>query len=348
MIVPVFLPHLGCGRRCIYCNQEVITDSHKNGGLERHIASLLDGVAGPVEVAVYGGNPLGLGHRSLERLLSFFTPYRGKIAGLRISTKPGRVDDHTFQLLKDHGVRTVELGTPTFNDDILERLARDHTAHDSRDSVKRMKEEGFETGMQLMVGLPGETGEDILDLANEVCDLSPAFIRIYPLVVIEDTPLHDMFESGDFVPDPLERAVSKAAFIYATAWSKGIPAIKMGLTENGELKARIAAGPYHPAFGYLVKCEAFRLAIANICERTGVRGGVRVSISPGDVPHLVGYKRSNVGKLSGEYGMNDWDIDPSLDAGRFLVSAGGTIVEGSLSDAVHRGTLDGRVTISPA
>jgi hypothetical protein len=347
MIAPVFLPHLGCGKRCIYCNQEVITDSNKEDGPERQIASLLDDVAGPVEVALYGGNPLGLGYESLRRLLSLFVPYQNKISGLRISTKPGSVDRKTLQLLKEHRVRTVELGTPTFNDDILDRLARGHTGEDARNSVKRLKEEGFETGMQLMVGLPGETGEDIRDLVDEVHRLSPAFIRIYPLVVIRDTPLCDMFGSGDFVPDPLERAVSKAAFIYTTAWSSGIPTIKMGLTDNTGLKSRIVAGPYHPAFGYLAKCEAFRLAVANLCKKTGAREGVRLSVAPGDVPHLIGYKSSNIGELRGEFATFDWDTDDSLEPGHFRVLAGRSTVEGSLSDGIRAGSPDGQITTPP-
>lgn len=336
MIVPVFLPHLGCGQRCIYCNQDIITDSTKGDRLEQRIASLLDPIESPVEVALYGGNPLGLEHESLKHLLALFGPYRNKISGLRMSARPGPVDRNTIRALKDYRVRTIELGTPTFNDRILDLLSRGHSSDDSRSSVRLMKEEGFETGMQVMVGLPGETDEDIRELVSAILDLAPAFIRIYPLVVIKDTPLCELFDSGVFVPDSLERAVSKAAFVYVSAWSRGIPTIKMGLTENPLLASCMAAGPYHPAFGYLVKSEAFRLAVTSVCEGLRVDGGVHLHVCASDVPHLIGYKSSNMQRLGNRWGSIVWDGSPSLEAGHFVVQAGGKTVEASLTDGLAR------------
>lgn len=334
MIVPIFLPHLGCGKRCIYCNQDVITDSTKEDGLKQRIAALLGSVESPVEVALYGGNPLGLEREPLKNLLSLFDPYRESITRLRISARPGPVDRDIIRVLKDYRVGTIELGTPTFNDRILALLSRGHTSQDSRDSVKTMKEERFETGMQVMVGLPGETDEDVKEIVSAISDLAPAFIRIYPLVVIEDTPLRGLFDSGGFIPCSLEEAVSKAAFVYVSAWSRGIPTIKMGLTENPALKARIAAGPYHPAFGYLVKSEAFRLAVTSACERLGAGRGIRVRLCAGDVAHLVGYKSSGLQRLNGAHGPVAWDTEPSLEAGHFFVEAGGRTAEASLADAL--------------
>ena len=89
MILPVFLPHYGCGQRCTYCNQDHITNSEKDGSIEDRVARLLGSRSNPVEVALYGGNMLGLNRTRLEGLLRLFEPYRDKIAGLRISTKPG-------------------------------------------------------------------------------------------------------------------------------------------------------------------------------------------------------------------------------------------------------------------
>lgn len=336
MIVPIFLPHLGCGQRCVYCNQEIITENTGVHGLEQRIASLLDPVNVPVEVALYGGNPLGLSHESLESLLSLFDPFQDKITQLRISARPGPVSARCIGILKRHRVRTVELGTPTFNDRLLDRLSRGHTADDSCMTIELMKEEGFETGMQVMVGLPGETRGDIEELVRAISTLTPAFIRIYPLVVIEETPLLGWFDSGSFVPDTLDEAVAKAAFVYASAWAEGIRTIKIGLTENKGLKARIAAGPYHPAFGYLAKSEAFCVAVTNKCERSGIRRDVHLRVHPSDVAHLVGHKRSGLEKLKRELGSIAWSIEPSLRPGHFLIEAGGGSVEASLADGLAR------------
>ena len=61
MIVPVFLPHIGCGERCIYCNQDIITNNPGDMRVETRIAQSLASVEGPVEAALYGGNILGTG-----------------------------------------------------------------------------------------------------------------------------------------------------------------------------------------------------------------------------------------------------------------------------------------------
>jgi histone acetyltransferase (RNA polymerase elongator complex component) len=233
-------------------------------------------------------------------------------------------------------VRTIEIGTPTFNDRILALLNRGHDSEDSRNTVRIMKEEGFETGMQVMVGLPGETDADLRMNVAEILSLAPSFIRIYPLVVIEETPLFDQFRSGAYVPDTLETAVTKAAYVYSSAWAHGIATIKMGLTENEALRSRIAAGPYHPALGDLVKSETYRLALENKCGEIGAKGGVSVRIYPGDTPLLVGHRRSNIEKLQKGGISISWETDQALKKGHFVVEAGGRKALGDLSNALAR------------
>lgn len=334
MIIPVFLPHIGCGERCTYCNQDIITNNAKGISRERLIALSLQSVRDPVEVALYGGNILGLGAGALAGLFGLFEPYRHKISHMRISAKPGPVGREAIAILKEHGVRVIELGIPTMNDAILRALGRGHTAGDFYRSFKVLKEEGFEVGMQVMVGLPGETMADLRETVSAMTALVPWFIRIYPLVVIEDTALFETFRKGGYSPDSLEAAVAKASFIYASAWSHAIKTIKMGLTDNEAIKERIAAGPYHPAFGYLVKSEAFRLAFSKVCEEVGARGPVSATVSPCDVAHLVGHRRANVHWFK-ERGISiDWTIDRALAEGFFRVEVDGKRARGSLADGL--------------
>ncbi len=55
-------------------------------------------------------------------------------------------------------------------------------------------------GMQVMVGLPGETLADLRETVSAMIALAPRFIRIYPLVVIEDTRLFERFKEGGLFP----------------------------------------------------------------------------------------------------------------------------------------------------
>lgn len=333
MVLPVFLPHVGCGQQCTYCNQNTITDEAQAVALDDRLASLFKPLKTPVEVAFYGGNPFGLDPEGLERLLAKLTPYRGKITGVRMSAKPGRLSSSTIGILKHHGVTTIELGIPCFNDRILAALNRGHTTADLLDAYHQLKDEGFELGLQVMVGLPDETDKDLEQTAASVVALKPAFIRIYPLCVLEDTPLFASFRKGDFLPDSLEAAVTKAAYVYIRAQDKGIKTIKMGLTDNDVLKQKVAAGPYHPAFGYLVKSEAFYLAVLKVCTGNGLSGKVQVLLNRRDIPHLVGSQRQNVQRLTGKGIEPVWSA-VEIPAGRFVVTAGGKKASGSLGDAL--------------
>jgi len=333
MIVPIFLPHLGCGQRCAYCNQETIVGNIEGGSTGGRIAASLAAIDGPVEAALYAGNILGLEPGHLAGLLGLFKPYRDKISHLRISAKPGPVNGEVIGILKEHGVRVIELGIPTTNNRILSLLGRGHTAGDFFNTFRLLKDEGFDVAMQVMVGLPGEKAADLRETVSAIVACAPRFIRIYPLVVIRETPLFDSFRAAEYLPDSMEEAVAKACFVYGSAWKHGIRTIKMGLTENEVLKEKIAAGPFHPAFGYLVKSEAFRLAVMRVCEDSGVRGEVAVFVNEGDIPHLIGFKRANIGSFR-EKGISiTWVADARLERGYFTIDGKGRKASGSLADA---------------
>src|SRR5512133_1893094 len=109
MIVPVFLPHLGCRERCIYCYQQYITDLR-----ETDLLSVIDksmGIhEGPFEVGLYGGNIFGIKTDQLRQLFSCFDAYREKITNFRISTKPTRLSNEIIDILRTNGVQVIELG----------------------------------------------------------------------------------------------------------------------------------------------------------------------------------------------------------------------------------------------
>ena len=272
------------------------------------------------EVAIYGGNPFGLGTDGLARLFSLFADHREKITSMRISTEPIRPDLQTINLLRDYNVRTIELGIPVFSDEKLRALGRQHTVQDLYDTHEILSRAGFVVGLQVMVGLPGETTQDIRSTVQHVLRLNPAFMRIYPLVVLQDTPLHTAFQEKSFSPLSLAEAVLRALFIYLHAEAHSIKVIKMGLTENEFLKGEIVAGPHHPAFGYLVRSEAFYLAVTKVCNEHGLSGKITLLLNKKDVPHLTGYRRSNLKRLE-EQGLDvDWR-ESDLPSGEFLICA---------------------------
>ena len=142
MVVPVFLPHLGCAGRCIYCHQGYITDAG-DAGIQTRIDAAFAGRTEPCDVGLFGGNIFGIAPDVLARIFSFFEPYRTLIRTFRLSTKPVPLRDETIALLKKNGVGLIELGIPTFNHTILAALNRAHTGEDLFRAYGRLKNEGF-------------------------------------------------------------------------------------------------------------------------------------------------------------------------------------------------------------
>lgn len=293
MVVPVFLPHSGCRQRCIYCHQGYITDI---GGedLRVRIAVALEGRRELCEVGLFGGNIFGMEPADVARLFSLFGEYRGVIRGFRLSTKPVPLRDETIAILKQNGVRLIELGIPTFNDDILAILNRAHTAQDLFRAHERLSLEGFRVALQFMVGLPGETMSDIEATVENMIRLKPSYIRIYPLVILRNTPLYELYEKGEFTPISFDDALERSCVIYRSALAHDIGVVNVGLTDNEMVRDMVAGGFYHPAYGNLVQSRIFRGALDEALGRLTDPKEVTVVLHRNDIPLLVGYKRENL------------------------------------------------------
>ncbi len=286
-----------------------------------------------VEVGLFGGNIFGIEPSVLETIFADFSPYRERISSFRISTKPVPLRNEIIRILKDNGVKLIELGMPSFNDEILQKLNRRHTIDEFIASYYALKNEGFDLAIQVMAGLPEEKWSDIKTTSDSIIQLNPGHIRIYPLAVIRGTPLENMYESGEFIPVSFEEALCRTAYIYLNALKHNIKTIKIGLTDNEIVKDKIVAGHYHPAFGYLVKSLAFYLAVRAVIKRRGIEGDITVHLNSRDIPHLIGHKRSNIERF-GESSINiSWQKEEAED-GSFIIENGNIRLNGSVFDAI--------------
>ena len=318
MILPVFLPHLGCNEKCIYCDQQSITDL-RDADLSAVIAKTLRAHEGPYEVGLFGGNMFGIRPDQLRRLFSRFEEYWDRITNFRISTKPVPLNREIIDILKANKVTVIELGIPTFNNKILSKLNRQHSAEDFITTYKALTEEGFHVALQFMAGLPDETMGDIETTVQHVIILKPYYIRIYPLVVLAATRLGGMYLKGLFTPASFDTILDRVVYMYLNALKEGIPVVKMGLTDNEVIKENIIAGQYHPAYGYMVKSRSFYLAImAKLRDLSMTRKDVIVRLNNRDIPHLLGYKRMNIAHFAEEGISVKWEKE-GIDCDNFIL-----------------------------
>lgn len=262
LIIPIFIPFAGCTHQCVFCNQEHITNTQGLPSLcevvdtiESYLVTWERGKGtGPKEVAFYGGSFTGLDIKTQKDYLDAVAPFArdGHIDGVRLSTRPDYIDDDICAFLKTNHVKTVELGVESLDENVLRLSARGHSGEDVAHAVKVLRNFGFKVGLQMMPGLPGDTKDTIIKTAEGIRDLKPDFVRVYPTLVVKDTPLEKMYLRGDYKPWSLDDMVEVSAEVSKIFTKANIKIIKFGLQPTPELEATILAGPYHRSFRNLV------------------------------------------------------------------------------------------------
>lgn len=314
-IIPIFVPHWGCPHQCVFCNQKKITGTACPMDAVQAKAIIEEALswqtrAGEREVAFYGGSFTAIPTAKQRELLAVATPLRrvGVIDGIRLSTRPDAIDSGVLNLLQEHMVTTIELGVQSMDDVVLEKANRGHTSADVVDAVGEIRKYPFQLGLQIMPGLPGEDYCSLIRTANAVRQLQPDFVRIYPTVVIADTPLANAYQEGLYQSLTLVEAVKRTAFLKLLFERAGIPVIRMGLqaTDDMNQSDTVLAGPYHPAFGELVESELFRQMMVKVLDGVLMRGKtVIIHHHPSDASKVRGQKKANISYLIETYGLID-------------------------------------------
>ncbi|MDP2174038.1 MAG: radical SAM protein [Candidatus Cloacimonadaceae bacterium] len=257
LIYPIFLPMQGCPRLCIYCDQNKISSS-----ADFDLSSSVKGAAEFVqrhigkekEIAFYGGTFTALEEDFRDELIQAYRAVSDEQTSFRISTHPSYIDDAILDWCEAAGIKCIELGIQDFDDEVLKQSGRGYSHAEAMNASKLVKERGFELGVQLMPGLPGASESSIQRNKSALEELKPEYLRLYPLIVVKGTPLAQMYERGEYLPMALEEAISQCAAYLELTHRLGIKVIKLGIPSN-IAESDILAGPWHPAFGELVKAE---------------------------------------------------------------------------------------------
>jgi histone acetyltransferase (RNA polymerase elongator complex component) len=321
-IIPVFIPHMGCPHRCVFCDQASITGHGHQRLSPRQLRGRVSEFLGfkgnhrsPVEVAFYGGNFLGLPESFRESLLDEAQKFvdKGQVNSIRFSTRPDSVTSNTLKTLAPYTVRVVEVGAQSMNDTVLCISRRGHTAGETKNAVELLKAEGLKIGLQIMPGLPGDTPASILETGRGVAGLKPDFVRIYPTVVVKNTVLEKWYRAGQFKPLSLADAVELSKRLYLFFKARGISVIRMGLQATGSLlePGAVVAGPFHPAFGHLVHSAIFLdLAARELEMQKTLSKRITLKAHPHDVAKLKGLKNRNMRQLIERFRLEELRVLP--------------------------------------
>ena len=317
-IIPIFVPHLGCPNNCTFCNQKSISGQMKNvtgkevkETIEKFLKSFKNNNI-EKEIAFFGGSFTGIEKNIQEELLSVAYEYvkNGTVSGIRVSTRPDYIDKEKLKLLKQYGVKTIELGVQSTNDYILKKCKRGHTFEDVKKASKLIRKFGFVLGHQMMIGLPESTRLDELNTAKDLAKLKPKIIRLYPVLVIKNTELETEYLNKEYEPVTLNQAVEICKELSYFFEKKKIKVIRIGL-QNTDLisnpenvESEVVAGPYHEAFGQLVEDSIWYDKILNKIKKFNTKViEAQIEVNPANVNNVVGHKRSNIEKLKETYDL---------------------------------------------
>lgn len=119
------------------------------------------------------------------------------VVGLIIGTRPDCMPDVLLDYLQELSQRTfvmVEYGVESTLDSTLERINRGHSYAESEETIKRTAARGILTGAHLILGLPGETTEEILDHARRISKLPLTTVKLHQLQLIRFTRMAKEFD----------------------------------------------------------------------------------------------------------------------------------------------------------
>lgn len=296
--ISIFIPHLGCPFNCIFCDQYKITGSD-SAVTPSDVFNILSNAAADkklsksnTQIAFFGGSFTAINRSLMTQYLETACKFVGKdmFDSIRISTRPDCIDENILEVLKSYNVKTIELGIQSFDDGVLKASKRGYTAAAAVNACKLISDFGFELGLQMMCGLPEDTEQKDIYTANKIIELGCRQVRIYPVIVIKGTELCRMYQNGKYTPLSLESAVNICSKLYSVFSENNITILKIGLHAASDG----VAGPFHPAFGELVRSQVF---YNSVIEELTDCGCYNIKVAPSCISYAIGNSKINLKKF---------------------------------------------------
>lgn len=310
-IIPIFIPHRGCKNECVFCNQRKIsgetrdvTEDDVRREIEKYLNMYKDNTR-KKQIAFFGGSFTGLDIEDQVRFLNVANEYieKGLVENIRISTRPDYISELILKILKQKNVKTIELGVQSMSDDVLQAAKRGHTSEQVVKASNLIKKYGFVLGHQVMVGLPESTMEKEITTMKSCIELKPEIVRIYPVYVLKESKLWEMYENKEYIPLELEDAVKRASAMYSLCVENGINVIRIGLQTTEEINSKNVeiVGPVCDNYKERVLSYLSYNHIKDKLNKLKPNKQVKLLVKPKEVNYIVGNNKCNLHKYNSEY-----------------------------------------------
>lgn len=185
-----------CPSTCLYCS----FTSYPLGKWEKRVDDYLDALCKELDyiaeafqrktlntVYIGGGTPTTLSAKQMDRLLTKIEENFDFTHVKEFTVEAGRPDSVTMEklrVIKKHRVDRISVNPQTMKEETLKIIGRHHTVQQTKDAYLLAREAGFDNiNMDLIVGLPGETKEDVAHTLKELKALAPDSITVHSLAI---------------------------------------------------------------------------------------------------------------------------------------------------------------------
>ena len=205
-----------CKQKCKYCDfisfqcmEDKFEDYFKY--LIKEIENKSEEVMDEIDtIYIGGGTPSIVPAEYIEQVLKeIFGKYKvSKNAEITIEVNPGTVDEEKLKKYLSIGINRLSIGLQSTNDKLLKMLGRVHTYKEFEDVFEKARNVGFKNiNVDLMIGLPNQTTEDVDESLEKIIDKNPEHISVYSLIIEENTNMFDLINEGilELPSEDLER-----------------------------------------------------------------------------------------------------------------------------------------------
>ena len=197
-----------CKQKCEYC--DFISYSQKENLVEKYIIALIKSIEYSKKnlnmknykvntIYIGGGTPSFINSKYIikiiEKVRECFNV--SKNAEITIELNPGTVNEEKVIDYKNAGINRVSIGLQAVQDNLLKMLGRIHTFEEFENTYDLIVKNNFKNiNVDLMLGLPNQTIENIEESVQKIISLNPNHISVYSLIVEEGTPIERKITNG--------------------------------------------------------------------------------------------------------------------------------------------------------
>lgn len=193
-----------CKQKCSYC--DFVSFCNKDEYIERYGQAIVKEIEYKKDmlrseistIYIGGGTPSYIDENIIRNILDAIKQnyILTNECEITIEVNPGTVTKEKLENYIQNGINRISIGLQTTNDELLKKIGRIHSYEEFLKTYNLAREVGFKNiNVDLMLGLPDQTVQDLKESTESVIKLSPEHISVYSLIVEEGTKMYEMLKN---------------------------------------------------------------------------------------------------------------------------------------------------------